>query len=249
MRALRALAVATFVLLAGLVGPARAEDKVDHSSFDAQLKRYVDDKGLVDYKTWKEKDAKALDAYIAKLGSVDEGKLSRGEKFALWINAYNAITIKSVIDKYPIKSIKDIDAWKAEVWTVAGKKNISLDHIEHKILRPMGDPRIHFAIVCASKGCPFLRAGAFTGDKIDEQLEEQVQKALGDPSKTKVDAGSKTVYASKVLDWFGDDFGASETQRLTWLAKHFKDPASKKVALDNDAKLKFMDWDWSLNER
>lgn len=247
MLARRAAVLLAVLGLAGAV--ARADDrKIDHSDLDALLKKYVDDKGLVDYKTWKAKDTAALDAYLKKIADTkDEDKLSKNERLAFLINAYNAITIKSVLDRYPIASIKD-KIWKQADWTVSGKK-VSLDEIEHERLRKMGEPRIHFAIVCASKGCPYLRAGAFTGDKVDEQLEEQVQRAFADPGKLKVDRASKKVSATPLFKWFGDDFGASETQRLTWIAKHLKDPADKKVALDSDASLSFLDWDWALNER
>jgi hypothetical protein len=247
---LAVLAVAALAAFASatLAGDAKGPD---HSDWDALLKKYVDDHGLVDYKTWKAKDTAALDAYLKKLAAVkDEEKLSKDERLALWINAYNAITIKTILDHYPVKSIKDVSgAWSGNNWTVAGKANLSLDDIEHKTLRKMGEPRIHFAIVCASKGCPFLRKGAFTADKLDAELEEQVQACFADPAKLKIDASSKKVAVIPLFDWFGDDFGASKPQRLTWIAKHVKDPALKKVCIDNDASLSFLDWDWALNER
>jgi hypothetical protein len=249
-RSAASLLAAALVVTTMLAFVARADDgpKVDHADLDALLKKYVDDKGLVDYKTWKAKDTAALDAYLKKIAETkDEDKLPRRERLAFLINAYNAITIKSVLDRYPVKSIKDL-IWKNADWTVSGKK-VSLDNIEHDMLRKMNEPRIHFAIVCASKGCPYLRQGAFTGDKIDDQLEEQVQKAFADPGKLKVDRAAKKVHATPLFDWFADDFGASKTQRLTWIAKHLKNPEDKKVALDSDASLKFLDWDWALNER
>lgn len=238
------------VVAVGALGSlASAGQSIDHSDFDALLKRYVDGKGLVDYKTWKEKDAKALDKYVDRLADAKLDGVSREEKLAFYMNAYNAITIKTVIDHYPVKSIKDISgAWNGQSWTVAGQK-MSLDDIEHKTLRKMGEPRIHFAIVCASKGCVVLRNGAFTADKLEDQLEDQVQKCFTNPEKLKIDRESKVVHAIKIFDWFGEDFGASDTQRLTWIGKHVKDPADRKVCLDNDATLKFVDWDWALNER
>ncbi|MEZ0229132.1 MAG: DUF547 domain-containing protein [Planctomycetota bacterium] len=242
-------AVAVPLVLACAASLAHGDDrKIDHSDLDALLKKYVDAQGLVDYKTWKAKDTAGLDAYLKKLAETkDEDKLSKNERLAFLINAYNAITIKSVLDRYPTDSIKG-KIWTQQDWTVSGKK-VSLDDIEHKMLRKMGEPRIHFAIVCASKGCPYLRSGAYTADKIDEQLDEQVAKAFADPGKLKVDRASKTVHATPLFDWFGDDFGASKAQRLTWIAKRLKDPEDRKVALDSDASLKFLDWDWKLNER
>jgi hypothetical protein len=236
------------VSLGAALSTARAGDAVDHSTFDGLLKKYVDAKGLVDYKTWKEKDQKPLDEYLAKLGGVDASKLERSEQIAFWCNAYNAITIRSTIELYPVGSIKD-KFWKTNKWNVGGRKDLSLDDIEHKILRPMKEPRIHFAIVCASLGCPYLRPEAYTGAKLDAQLDEQVEKCFSDPAKLKIEREKKVVRAIKLFDWFGDDFGASDAQRLTWIAKHVKDPADKKVCLDSDTSLKFLDWDWSINEK
>ncbi len=258
MRAL-ALPVA-FVLAALLSGCPGGEGgekprTVDHSALTALLKKYVTDKGLVDYKTWKEKDLPALDAYLGSLEKVDgEDKLEKKARLALWIDAYNAITIRAILEFYPLKSIKEKDSqfgfkvWKDYKKTVAGKER-SLDEIENEILRKMGEPRIHFAINCASLGCPVLRAEAYEAEKLDEQLEDQVRRYMADESKLKIDAKAKKVATSRIFDWFGGDFGPTTADRLEWLASHAKDAGTKGALEDKDAKLEFVDWDWALNEK
>ena len=132
---------------------------------------------------------------------------------------------------------------------VAGRE-VSLDEIENKILRKMSEPRIHFAINCASVGCPVLRTEAYEGSKIDAQLEDQVQRFLANPAKFKVDADRKVVSASMILKWFKDDFNdGSDGGRLAWLSSHVGDSSTKKVLLDKDTSLEFLEYDWSLNER
>lgn len=256
MRALAFLVVPVALVLG--LDLARADDPkpaVDHSAFTKLLARYVDDSGRVDYATWKAKDLPALDAYLAQLAVVkNEATLAKEERLALWIDAYNAITLRAILDYFPVESIKDkvshlpggFNVWKDYKRKVAGRE-VFLDEIENEILRKMGEPRIHFAINCASKGCPVLRAEAYEGAKLDTQLEDQVGRFLANPKQLEVKAAERVVRVSKILDWFGADFGASAAERLAWLAKHTKDEAVRKVLADPDAKLEFLDYDWTLN--
>jgi hypothetical protein len=244
-----AFALAALTAL-GAVSLAEDVKPADHKAFDALLVKYVDDKGLVDYKTWKAKDAGALDAYLKTLAAVKDEGLSADERLALWINAYNAITIKTVLDHYPIKSLKDVsDAWTADTWSVGGRSKLSLDDVKNKILRKMGEPRIHFAIVAAAKGGPFLRKHAFTADKIATQLEDQVTRCFADPTKLKIDTTTKRVEAMEIFKRFGDDFAPKDKGRLDWIAKHVTDPELRNACLDNGATLSFLYRDSALNER
>ena len=160
---------------------------VDHSAFDALLKAYVTpaERGLnrFDYKALKTEKQQALKAYIAALEKVNVATLDRREQFAYWANLYNAKTVDIVLDKYPVKSIKDISLgggliaavtggpWKAKVLRIAGRE-VSLDDIEHGILRPIfKDPRVHYAVNCASVGCPNIGREALSGARLDEQLD------------------------------------------------------------------------------
>ena len=168
--------------------------------------------------------------------------ITKDEKLSFYINAYNIFAIKVVHDNWPLKSIKDAGSWISPVWKkTAGKINgqaISLDEIEHVILRPMGEPRIHFAIVCASLSCPDLRNEAFNSDYLDVQLNDQVKAFLQNPKKgLKIE--DNTAKISKIFDWFEVDFKAQGGIK-TFIKKHL--PQAKFDDVDPD-----LVYDWSLN--
>ena len=169
---------------------------------------------------------------------------SKEEKLAFFINAYNVLAIKMVLDHWPVKSIRDIGnifspVWKKTVGKIANKP-VSLDQVEHKILRPMGDPRIHVAIVCASVSCPDLSNTAYTASQLDQQLDTQSVKFLNNPIKGLVLAGDE-IRVSKIFDWFEEDFdiyGGVES----FLSKYHSDLPKESVVKAN------LDYDWSLNK-
>src|SRR5262249_50767865 len=152
-------------------------DDVDHSAWDALLQKYVDDQGLVAYRRWKETpaDLAALDRYLARLGAADVGApADQAAQIAYWINAYNALTIKGILREYPTSSIRNHTApvggynlWRDLLMEIDGRK-YCLDDIEHATLRPLGEPRIHFALVCAAKGCPPLWNRAWTVSNLED---------------------------------------------------------------------------------
>lgn len=225
-----------------------------HASFDTLLKTHVKD-GVVDYRGLKAREA-ALDAYLAALDKVDPASLDRQGQLALWINAYNAFTLKLILRRYPdIRSIKDIpDRWELEDWSV-GERRYSLDTIEHKILRKMGEPRIHFAIVCASKSCPDLVSEAYVPDRLDAQLSTATRRFLADTKKsfrTEMKKGlfggkKPVVHLSKILDWFGEDFGKTEGDRLSWIRTYLPDEEQVFLKDHPDPSIDYLDYDWSLN--
>ncbi len=158
----------TLCLAHALAGEGAA---FDHGAFDALLGAHVSASG-VDYGGLAGQRA-ALDAYVGTLPGVELDGFGRSEQMAFWINAYNALTLTLILDNYPLASIRDLDdgnPWEAHSWTVAGR-SVTLNAIEHEILRPMGDPRIHAAVNCASKGCPPLASDAFTGAGLGAQLD------------------------------------------------------------------------------
>ena len=163
---------------------------------------------LVDYQTLKENGK--LEAAYQQLSSFPVKNLSnKEEKLAFYINAYNILALKTVVDHWPLDSIKDVGNLLSPVWgKPAGSiddKTVSLDDIENKILRPMGEPRIHFAIVCASVSCPDLLNTPYTASKLNAQLDEQVQKFLTNADKG-LRVGDKDIQISMIFDWFGKDF-------------------------------------------
>lgn len=231
--------------------------KIDHAPWDALLKKYVDEKGRVDYQAWKKSaaDTRALNAY---LNSLSRGRLASSDKrskLAFWINAYNAVTIRGILREFPTTSIRNHTAklWGYNIWKnlqlVVGDKSFSLEDIEHRQLRPMGDARIHFAIVCASIGCPSLRNQAYTADGLDQQLNDNAKRFFADRSKFRYEA-DRTAYVSPILNWFEEDFGDGDAAVLKSIAKFV--PAETQQLWKSGKsplRIRYLDYDWKLNGR
>ncbi len=252
MKKLRTLLIYLFFLaiLSGSTCPANdcwSYETVDHSIYADLLKNHVKD-GMVDYKGFKNDEAK-LDQYLKVLENIDTKALSRNEQFAFYINAYNAWTLKLILDGYPgLKSIKDLGGvfkspWKKEICRLDG--NIfSLDHIEHNILRPRyKDPRVHFGVNCASKSCPPLLAKPYVGTTLDKQLEDSAVGFINNPSYNYFKGN--TLYVSKIFEWFGGDFN----NNIIGYVRKYARGDLKKALNKNDSKIKvkYLNYDWSLN--
>ena len=231
---------------------------VDHSSFDALLHKYVDDKGMVAYAKWKASDAdvKALDDYLVALGCVNLTKATTKEgQLAFWINAYNAVTIRGILREYPTTSIRNhtVKAFGYNIWKdlllVVDGRTVSLDDIEHRVLRKLGEPRIHFAIVCASVGCPPLGNRAFTADKLGDQLDETARAFFANPANLKLDPRTRTVEISQIIEWFGKDFAATTPEQLAAVRKYFPRPDEAAWVAGSGVTVKYLNYDWSLNDQ
>jgi len=243
---------------AALAGERPALAAVDHSALDALLKKHVDEQGMVAYRAWKasEQDRKALDDYLAYLGSVDTSSPApTTAQLAYWINMYNALTIKGILREYPTTSIRNhtpvvggYNIWRDLLLWVDGK-SYSLEDIEHKVLRKMGEPRIHFALVCASKGCPPLLNRAYTTAQLEEQLSANARRFFAQPRNFQVDERSRTVHISELLDWYGTDFAPTPAEQLRVLRPAF--PASDTLAWleSGNITVKYLEYDWSLNDQ
>lgn len=230
-----------------------------HQLFTEVLKQHVKN-GLVDYKNLK-KDIR-LEKYLAQLSNTDPGKLSRNEKLAFWINAYNAFTLQVIVENYPVESITDLNTggkiigyllgktvWDKEFISI-NKKKYSLGDIEHKILRKMNEPRIHFSIVCASISCPPLRNEAFEADKIEEQLKSQTVQFVNDNARNYFDAKKRKAYLSKIFSWFSEDFGSSDEKILKFVSQYLPE----NISSDNKNNLSgwdisYKEYNWNLNEQ
>ncbi len=233
-------------------------ESIDHSAWNHLLKKYVDQEGQVNYKTWKasKTDVASLDSYLATLSKASRTKgSSKQSKLAFWINAYNAVTIKGILREYPTTSIRNHTAkffgyniWKNLLLPV-GAAPVSLDDIEHQILRKMGEPRIHFAIVCASKGCPSLLNQAYTKEKVDQQLDENAKNFFANTNNFRYDVSSQRFYLSSILSWFAEDFGKDQASQLKTIAKFLPTPEATKAATNNAVSLSFLDYDWNLNQQ
>jgi uncharacterized protein DUF547 len=211
----------------------------DHSKWNEILQSFVNNDGKVDYKGFKT-DAKNLETYLNALSeNTPQDSWTKSEKLAYWINAYNAFTIKLIIDNYPVKSIKDIkNPWDVS-FIKLGDETFTLNDIEHKILRKMGDPRIHFGIVCASVSCPKLQNTAFEASKIDSQLTHAVKEFLTDPERNTLT--QKNIKISKIFKWFASDF--KQDGSLIDFLNTYSD-----ITISQNAKKSFKDYDWNLNE-
>jgi hypothetical protein len=221
-----------------------------HQIFDELLKKHVSNDGLVNYKGFIE-DKEKLEKYLDLLSNnaPDRQKWSEDQQLSYWINAYNAFTIKLIVDNYPVKSIKDLDpkvsiplvntVWHIKFFKIGGK-DASLDEIEHKILRKEFDePRIHFAINCASVSCPKLLNEAFIPENIDFQLDKVAKSFINDPSRNKIRANS--IEISQIFSWFKGDF-TKNGSLIDYLNKY------SNVKIGPNAKISHLNYDWSLNE-
>lgn len=237
----------TAVLCVLPLAAVHAEDGAPYAKYDRLLKTYVDDAGRVDYRAFKKEGEAELRAVVDDLGKLDPKAMSPVERKAYWINVYNAVTLKAMLEFYPLKSIKDKVTARFDVWKdyPFGPSKISLNAIEHQRLRPMGDPRIHAAIVCASKGCPILLNEAYVPGRLSEQLDRNVRKWLKDPKRGMKLQGD-TVWLSEIFNWFGADFAKTEAGRLGWIAK-FSPPEIATKLRAGGLRVKFLPWDWALN--
>lgn len=224
-------------------------DAPNHEAWTVLLAKHVRASGLVDYKGFIA-DKVELNAYADYLSdNPPTEEWSDQEKIAYWINAYNVFTVKLIVDNYPVESIKDLNpslsiptvrsVWTKE-WFQIGGEDFSLDRIEHKILRKdFVEPRIHFAVNCASIACPVLRNEAYTAENLDKQLDEQARLFLNDASRNNITPDR--VEVSKIFSWFGGDFKESQSL-IQYLNKY------SNVQIDEKAKVRFMDYDWNLND-
>jgi hypothetical protein len=235
-------------LIIMLFVPLNYANPVQHGEWDALVKKHVSKNGMVDYQGFL-KDKKQLQVYLDKLSAnKPTSKWSKNEKMAFWINAYNAFTVKLILDHYPIKSIKDIKRgipFVNSVWDIAfipmGKEKIDLNYIEHTILRKeFNDPRIHAAINCASFSCPLLRNEAYYASRLDEQLNDAMRRFVNDPQRNQLDKSN--IKISKIFSWFAGDFKLNGSSIVNYLNKY----AKKRV--QPNAKIDFLEYQWELND-
>jgi hypothetical protein len=258
----RALAAVTMVagLLAVPFVNAQGFDHA-HKAWDALVKKHVvvlqgGKASQVRYADFA-KDRAALKAYLDSLSKVTEAQFNgwpKAERMAFLINAYNAFTVEKILTRYPgLKSIRDFgtvfgNPWKDKFFTLFGRESW-LDQVEHEMLRKPGaynEPRVHYAVNCASIGCPMLREEAFVADRLEAQLEEQAVRFLSDRSRNRFEAGKLEV--SKIFDWFKEDFGVRE-QYFARYARLLADaPEAQKLVAEARAPLAFLEYDWTLND-
>jgi hypothetical protein len=276
MMRLTKLVVCLLILAVPLIHTIGAADFPSIDSYARVLQRFVDPQGQVDYRGLKA-EPDDLELFLEALNELEPrtyDAYSEPEKIAFWVNAYNALTLKVIIDFYPIRSsflkslrypknsIRQIPgAWSKITFPVMGER-LTLDHIEHEILRKeFKEPRIHMALVCAARGCPILRQEPFVGGRLGAQLDDQTRTFLSDPNKFVIDEERNIVFLSSIFKWFGEDFiegdtpaegyrGRSKKERavLHFVSRYVPDRARKFLA-DAEYRIKHLKYDWTLNER
>ncbi len=277
---MRTPAAIKVLALIGCVCTPAAAQSIGHATFDTVLAAYVVD-SRVDYAAIQD-DRALLDRYISQLAAVSAEEFERWpepDQIAYLINAYNAYTIETILDHYPIKgsgffkkltapkrfafpsnSIRHIDGvFDGIRHTVAGRQ-LTLDGIEHGTLRVRyNEPRIHFALVCAAVSCPPLRTEAYTGERLNEQLDDQGRTFLNDPRLNRFEPGTGQVRLSKIFDWFGDDFrqfaGGSPYPGdekiagvIAFVSRYLNDPVLSFLE-GGDYEVRFLAYDWTLNDQ
>ena len=225
-----------------------AGDFKAYESFNTILENYVDSSGMVSYKGIRE-NPYSFSEYFDFIANVSPRShpssfKSRADEMAYWINAYNALTIKIMLDNPKANSILDISSFLIfKKRFIVGGEKMSLNKIEHKILRKdFQDPRIHFAINCASLSCPPLGNRIFLGETLDQQLDEQTRNFITNMANVKIDHNDKVIYLNKIFKWFAKDFNDVRS----FVSKYLSDKESYNII--KDYRIKYFDYDWSLND-
>jgi len=227
----------------------------DHSPWDRVLKRFVNTKGEIDY-GGLQKDRADLDAYLAALRAASPKNKpelfpTRSDALAYWLNAYNALVTNGVVLKYPTKSVRDLGFaygfFRAKEYVVGGQ-TVSLDNIEHDTIRKeFQEPRIHFAIVCASLGCPFLARDAFVPRELEKQLDAVARFFVAEERNVTINIAKNEIVLSKLLDWYGKDFGG-QSGVLEFVKRHSNEPRRKALDSLKNPRVRYSGYDWAIND-
>lgn len=230
--------------------------KSDFKLWDQLLKRYVNQEGRVDYRAWQTEHPSQLSQWLDQLSDVNVSSLDINQQLAFWINLYNALTIQQILKAYPIDSILPkifgFPNWLALFWFFKrpiyqlNHHRYSLSDIEHDILRKQfNDPRIHFAIVCASVGCPHLRAEAYFPEQVQQQLSEDTSRFINNPTKVCYDVQENILYLSQIFGWYRQDFLQVSPSLPHYIQSYLDDSTS----FSSSVSIKYCPYDWNLNQR
>lgn len=231
----------------GMAFISKGQEHLEHKTWTKLLKKYVTEDGQVNYSGFKTEE-KALDDYLAVLSQHHpDDSWKKEDQLAYWINAYNAFTVKLIVKNLPVKSIKDLGGGIYKVntpWDIKfieiGDETYDLNNIEHGIVRKQfKDPRVHFALNCASVSCPKLRNEAYVGSKIDAQLDAQSNYFINNKSKNQISKSTATI--SKIFNWFEGDF--KESGGVVKFINKYSD-----IKMTEETKISYLDYDWNLND-
>ena len=229
-------------------------DALNHEPFNKLLQKYVNTDGEVNYGAWKQsaEDRASLQSYLANLSCVNtRAPAAREANLAFWINAYNAVTIEGILAVYPTSSIRNhTKKIGYSIWTdlnlLVGDTQINLEDIEHKVLRKMNEPRIHFAIVCASIGCPRLLNQAYTAADLEKQLAINTKDFFSRSQNLNYNASKNKIEMSAIMKWFGTDFGPDTATQLAKVGPYLPEQVQQ-VVRQGGYSVGYLDYDWNLN--
>lgn len=247
-----ALTIALLIFSGIAISSSASEMDDPDSIFDGVLSRHVSEDGLVDYKGLA-KDTEFI-KYIDYLSNKDPDTLpSDKHRMAFWINAYNAFVLKGVLEEYPIKSVLDV-GWLPHTFFIrktfkTSHGNITLRRLENERLREaFHEPRIHFAINCASMSCPRLLAEAYRAERLEQQLEAQAASFINDKGKNFLDRKNAILYISSIFKWYEADF-IKKGERIKGYISRYLDTDDAEFVKDKEITIKYLDYDWGLNEQ
>lgn len=240
LRAVALLAACTLLIGPNVRAGYTSPPALSHAIWQDLLQAHVTPTGAVDYRGLKAAEAR-LDAYLTHLAAhLPQSSWADGERMAYWINAYNAFTVKLILDHYPLKSIRDLDQPWDRKFIQLGDQAYSLNDIEHEILRKeFQDARIHFAVNCASASCPPLRNEAFVAERLDAQLDAQARAFINNPTYNAL--AKRPLGLSEIFNWYGGDFTRNGGTLIAYLNQYAATP------IEAGAAVRFLPYDWSLN--
>ena len=228
------------------------DGEFSHELFDQVLQKYVDSQGRVDYAGLKS-DSGTLQSYLDLLAvNAPSDKASFQTGLAFWINAYNALTIKGVLDHYPTTSVRKIKLFGgffSRIKFQVGGRSYTLNNIEHDIIRyEFGDPRTHFALVCASLGCPILENRAFVPETLEERLDNATANFINNPGKVHLDRENRVLYLSQIFEWYAEDFENTHNNVIDFIAEYLPDTDAAFLEREK-VQIQYVQYDWHLNEQ
>ena len=221
------------------------------------LAGYIDEEGLVDYSSLADEGCEDLKAFVRAIGSTDPSGFDEAEQIAFWINAYNAIVIYQVVQRYPMDSVREVGfllglvgGFFKQEYRVANRER-TLDNIEHDILRPSyNDPRIHWTLVCAAFGCPRLLRRPYVAADLDPMLTELAFEFMANPRALHIDDENHILWVSSYFDWYGDDFEAEAGSIIDYILDHAPENKAAWIREHRDTmRVRFIDYDWALNDQ
>ncbi len=270
----RFILITALFILPGAFAFGASPEPLSHDAYARVLERFVDHQGMVDYAGLQE-NSEDLTEYGRQLAAISPDEFRNwpeADQIALWINAYNALTLQLIIDHYPIRrrltralfpvGIRHIPGnWDGVTFNVMGRE-LTLNDIEHEILRVDYEyPAIHMSLVCAAMDCPPLRTEPYVGNRLDEQHDDQAKQLIAHPNKFRIDHENQVVHLSSIFDWFGEDFipthgddpafrwgDEKEQAVMTYLASYLDDEDVDRLKLGT-YEVDYLDYDWSLNDQ